>query len=112
MTVYDYDLVFDKEECGSAASMYFGLLTDYGSPADILIRWPTRGYHQVDNAHEKAEDMAKELIKRWNSYEAIKNLTINPFSESIDVALDMGLHKGYQAALDVISNILLGKVNV
>jgi len=67
MPDYDYELVFDPSECGSAAYTYYSLLTDYHSPADILIRWPTRGFSgHEDNAQEKAQALAHEVVRRWN----------------------------------------------
>lgn len=71
---YDYELRFDEEEVGAAACTHFGLVTDYGSPADILVRFPTVGFgRHVDGAREKAEALAKEIVRRWNTETAIKD---------------------------------------
>lgn len=68
MPEFDFELKFDRTECGSAQYTYYGLVTDYNSPADILIRWPECGFgRKVDNAAEKAEALAKEVVKRWNA---------------------------------------------
>lgn len=67
---FDYDLKFDVNECGSAPCTYYGLLTDYHSPVEILVRWKARGFSgaHADNAAEDAEALAKEIVKRWNAY--------------------------------------------
>ena len=68
---FNYELKYDRNECGSAGCTSYGLITDYHSPADILIRWPMHGFSRhVENAAEKAEELAKEVVKRWNAYAA------------------------------------------
>ncbi len=65
---FDYELVFDRSECGSAPCTYYGLVTDIHTPADILLRWPTKGFRHADHAHETAEGLGKELVSRWNCH--------------------------------------------
>ncbi|MFA7238963.1 MAG: hypothetical protein WC091_02550 [Sulfuricellaceae bacterium] len=70
---YDYDLVFDKTECGNSGGVSYGLLTDFHSPADILIRWPHKGFsHYAEGAQETAEALAAEVVHRWNTHAAHK----------------------------------------
>lgn len=73
---YDFDLIFDEGEVGGYTDAYFGLITDYQSPADILIRFPRheRGCIEPDAPHNKAKALALEVVKRWNAYQAERDL--------------------------------------
>lgn len=74
---YDYDLVFDEGEIGGYTDIYFALVTDYGMPANILVRFPGRERgEEPDVPQSKAKHLALELVKRWNtrSDPAIKEL--------------------------------------
>lgn len=66
---FDYDLVFDETEVGAAQYTYYGLLTDFQSPADILIRIDVR----KDPDFEAATALAKEVVKRWNANALLKD---------------------------------------
>lgn len=72
---FDFDLVLDEEEIGGGMFTYYGLMTDFGSPADVLIRWDTDRRVQPEVKQVKAGLLAKEVVERWNAYpKAIKAL--------------------------------------
>ena len=64
---HDFLLAFDpSEEGGAGWFSYFGLLTDGGSPSDVLIRREiVRGNY--DEAHERQTALAKAVEARWNA---------------------------------------------
>lgn len=66
---FDFDLVFDPSEEGSAGWFtYYGLMTDFGTPADILIRLDdTRGL-SLEERRSRTDRLATEVVKRWNAY--------------------------------------------
>lgn len=75
---YDFDLVFDESEVGGYTDTYFGLLTDYGSVSNVLVRFPRRLHgEEPDAPHQKARSLSIELLKRWNAHDelvsALKN---------------------------------------
>lgn len=64
---FDYDLKFDEGEVGGTGTWsYWSLVTDYQSPAEILIR--IDGRYGLDG--EEASMLAEEVVKRWNAYNA------------------------------------------
>lgn len=68
---FDHDLVFDETEGGGTGMWgYYGLITDYLSPADILIRFK-RG---DDEEGTKTIALANEVVKRWNARDTISKL--------------------------------------